>query len=1079
MVVLFNDVVIENKMETTQSGFIGTTYPNIKGVFNNFETLVKYQWLLEYILDEMTEEVTEKNLLDDTYYVETKELLEKLIALDVNAINEMYPNGRTALRNFIHHLVNVENPLMEPSRSVYDFMCVDYKNHPEKLAEFLELYENHKEDFKDLIIIIDDTECFVNTKIGWNAAPYPSLENFEIVYSVSDESLATIDDSYITLLNPGTVVISFYLKDYDIIKKLTIEIIEEESSDYKTINYDYNGGYPAKYGYETDKDKVIYNLLIDLYNHFLEQGAFQHKVVDNILVEDSTLPTPTFEEFSSRDYWTENYAKYAHTILSYYLFTPYCDEDGTINENYRDYIEGSEKFFNTKVGQYWLPIADWVNEAVQYNNGAGQDFWARNGLTYVSYDLLAKQSYYEEYAMYKDHSFVLSTTKGTLLGSYRFAQYVVGIMISNFYKNYIPIYVYQTINHSSNDKLMTPERRGYDFLGWSLEPNSSNYITSISEITLGNVTLYANWKLSDNYRTVEFINDGEVVASYFEPIGTLIEIPNLIKFGHKFMGWSTSNDGEVIEDVSIVNENITYYAVWQEFSEFDVTYVDPNYQGTESNYFTTITDALNNTKEGGIIFLTEGTYDSEFVISKNNITISGPNAGVNAAKSERDLEAVLSGKITIATGVVGAKIDGCHLKGFGAVTLEADVNGFILQYCVLEGIAQDGVVRGPSEGEVKNIKMKYNYSSAYNSFRFAYFAAVINGLEMIGNELTCTGSYDFLNVRGMLKGKVVIKDNTFVKSLQSFVYVLNVGVLDCTISGNKVSEIANTFIDLRKMKEDGAVKVDIYDNEFKDSSIRWMPIRVRTAGYDANDSIVVNVYDNIFNEAFTPDDDGINYYINNPSYDAQVDPFKAIYVVGKNLFIENGEVILDVNNTQFLNAAISFEAPYESLEEYESFKNNNRVNIQMFADEMVNLFNHAVIDNKMETTQSGFIGTTHPNIKGVFNNLETLVKYQWLLEYILDEMTEEVTEKNLLDDTYYVETKELLEKLIALDVNAINEMYPNGRTALRNFIHHLVNVENPLMEPSRDVYDFMCVDYKNHPEKLAEFLELYQNNASF
>ena len=146
------------------------------------------------------------------------------------------------------------------------------------------------------------------------------------------------------------------------------------------------------------------------------------------------------------------------------------------------------------------------------------------------------------------------------------------------------------------------------------------------------------------------------------------------------------------------------------------------------------------------------------------------------------------------------------------------------------------------------------------------------------------------------------------------------------------------------MKEDGAVKIDIYDNEFKDSVIGWMPIRIRTADYDANDSIVVNVYDNIFSEAFAPDDDGINYYINNPSYDAQVDPFKAIYVIGKNLFIENGQVVTEVNNTQFCNAAISFETPYASLEEMNGgastpeLPQNAAELVQKFADEMVELF---------------------------------------------------------------------------------------------------------------------------------------------
>ena len=172
----------------------------------------------------------------------------------------------------------------------------------------------------------------------------------------------------------------------------------------------------------------------------------------------------------------------------------------------------------------------------------------------------------------------------------------------------------------------------------------------------------------------------------------------------------------------------------------------------------------------------------------------------------------------------------------------------------------------------------------------------------------------------MLKGTVVIADNTYSNSLQSFMYVKGVGVADIAIYGNTVSKIANTFIDIRDMKEDGAVKIAIYYNEFKESSIGWMPIRVRTSGYDANDTIEVKVYDNKFIEAFAPDTDG-NYYIENPSYSAQSDPFKAIYTVGKNYFVENGQVVTDVNNKHFCNAAISFETPYTSVSEVPGFDN--------------------------------------------------------------------------------------------------------------------------------------------------------------
>ena len=501
------------------------------------------------------------------------------------------------------------------------------------------------------------------------------------------------------------------------------------------------------------------------------------------------------------------------------------------------------------------------------------------------------------------------------------------------------------------------------------------------------------------------------------------------------------------------------------------------------NAVDTVAKALKNVAEGGQIVLAAGVYADAITFNKNNVTILGPNAGVNAAEAERAEEANLAGQITVAAGVTGAAIDGVLLSDSGAVLLEDGVDGFALQYCVIGGIGQDGVVRGPeAETEVKNIKMNYNYSESYTSYRFGHFRGVINGIEMIGNNLTCKGSYDFINVGGVLKGTVVIENNTYTNSNQSFIYVSNVGVLDCTISGNIITNITNTFIDLRNMKEDGAVKIDIYDNEFKDSVIGWMPIRIRTADYDANDSIVVNVYDNIFSEAFSPDDDGINYYINNPSYDAQVDPFKAIYVIGKNLFIENGQVVTEVNNTQFCNAAISFETPYASLEEMNGgastpeLPENAAELLQKFADEMVELFNNVTISGKLETTQKDFADTTHPNVKEAFGTAEALEKYKWFLEFVLEEYNEIIaatTDTGMPSGETFDSVRTMLEQMIAGNTAEISGSHADGRTWLRQFIHRLINVYNAEAGAGKAPYNGLTIDFANDEAKLAKFLQLY------
>ncbi len=271
------------------------------------------------------------------------------------------------------------------------------------------------------------------------------------------------------------------------------------------INYDYNGGYAQGFIYDTQKSVVMPMFLKDLYDHMVEKGAFQKKIetVDgtNTLVDDPTAETPSFETFCTPEYWN-NYAQYKVTVLNYYLFTAYSED----NENYNKLIEGSDRFFNTEKGQYWLPLADWVNEATQYANGAGQDFWGRSGLNYVDCSMLKNQSYFNS-SMYKDLTSVLSTNSGTLLGCYRFAQYVMDSSINANYKTYVPNMVWSTIFDRQTTQeqygkqvyhctdgtvtlLDAPYKAGAEFAGWVFEDGTPAVVTGAM---FKDVTVYASW----------------------------------------------------------------------------------------------------------------------------------------------------------------------------------------------------------------------------------------------------------------------------------------------------------------------------------------------------------------------------------------------------------------------------------------------------------------------------------------------------------------------------------------------------------------------------------------------------------
>ena len=114
-----------------------------------------------------------------------------------------------------------------------------------------------------------------------------------------------------------------------------------------------------------------------------------------------------------------------------------------------------------------------------------------------------------------------------------------------------------------------------------------------------------------------------------------------------------------------------------------------------------------------------------------------------------------------------------------------------------------------------------------------------------------------------------------------------------------------------------------------------------------------------------------------------------------------------------------------------------------FGNEMVELFNSPTEADKVLTTYTGFQGSTHPNVKYVFDDAETLAKYKWFLEYTLAEMKATAEAAGKTGEEYYTNTVEMLEKMIAGDTKAISGSYANGRTAFRQFIHLLINKADP------------------------------------
>ncbi len=321
--------------------------------------------------------------------------------------------------------------------------------------------------------------------------------------------------------------------------------------------------------------------------------------------------------------------------------------------------------------------------------------------------------------------------------------------------------------------------------------------------------------------------------------------------------------------------------------------------------------------EGATLFLEKGTYKEAITIDVNDLTILGPNVNKFAGgEITRKDEAEITTKITVADGVKGLKINGLKFSAAGQVAI-SNASDVALLYSLIDGTTGDGIV--DVTGLVTNLHVCYNYSENYKGYRFIHLNKA-DGLNVSCNVIKAEAAgakYDFINASGVVKGKFRVLGNTFEHSLQSFLYIKYVGVIDAEIAGNTVVGIANTAIDFRDMTENGDNKFDIHNNVFEEAGLDWRPIRIRTAGYDENDTITVNIYDNAFIDTYTVVDE-VKTFANNPS--ANGGSFDKVYTVGRNFYQISGEVLTEVTDANFAGHSVGeIGAPYakeEDIPEY-------------------------------------------------------------------------------------------------------------------------------------------------------------------
>lgn len=134
----------------------------------------------------------------------------------------------------------------------------------------------------------------------------------------------------------------------------------------------------------------------------------------------------------------------------------------------------------------------------------------------------------------------------------------------------------------------TPTRSGYDFMGWTYDPNA-DYIIRLTEIKpTSDVTLYAKWSQNKNDSFVVTLDANGGSYSYssrayvYNRNGTTMDDPTEpTRDGYTFGGWAASSTSTQVVDVTTTTSETTYYAIWNQVSTETCTVTFDSAGGTE------------------------------------------------------------------------------------------------------------------------------------------------------------------------------------------------------------------------------------------------------------------------------------------------------------------------------------------------------------------------------------------------------------------------------------------------------------------------------------------------------------------
>jgi hypothetical protein len=285
---------------------------------------------------------------------------------------------------------------------------------------------------------------------------------------------------------------------------------------------------------------------------------------------------------------------------------------------------------------------------------------------------------------------------------------------------------------------------------------------------------------------------------------------------------------------SVISGDVNYQP-WYATSDFseDVEVVDSS--GDTRAYSGTIQEALNVAAEDATIELGPGTYEEKVSIDTSNVTLQGPNAGIDANRDARSDEAVITGQVSI--GAQKVTVNGLKVTPTTETFNQKPAAAIIVS-------ESDATVQNNRIADF-NVSITDIEPNSIQGIQIYNSGTQISGIEIQGNSvanITYEGSSqapsgdfgtDYGNLYGIhVQGEIgdtVVEQNT-IRDLTSDGYTLATAV-----SGTDSDQTANP--------EEIVVKGNIYEN----LNAKGLPATAFVISSDDVDATNVRVNNNSIN----------------------------------------------------------------------------------------------------------------------------------------------------------------------------------------------------------------------------------------